>query len=95
MSPCCKAYLRPHIVWFGETPLHLVRIEALLTDADLFVSIGTSGQVYPAAGFLEVAKLHGAHTVCLNKEKIPQGRFIDEFIEGAATVKVPEFLASL
>jgi NAD-dependent deacetylase len=95
LSPCCRAQMRPHIVWFGEMPLHLTKIENLLAEADLFISIGTSGQVYPAAGFLQVAKLHGARTVCINKEAIPQSEFIDKFIEGLASVKVPEFLASL
>ena len=91
LSPCCKAPLRPHIVWFGEVPLYMDKIEKLLSKADLFVSIGTSGQVYPAAGFLQVAKLHGAKTVCINKEGIPQSEMIDLFIEGKAIDKVPEF----
>jgi NAD-dependent deacetylase len=89
-SPCCRSPLRPHIVWFGEIPLHMTKIDNLLASADLFVSIGTSGQVYPAAGFLQLSKVSGAHTVCINKESVPQSQWIDEFIEGNATIKVPE-----
>ena len=95
LSPCCHVFLRPKIVWFGETPLHMVKIENLLLETDLFVSIGTSGQVYPAAGFLQKAKISGAMTVCINKERLPQNEFVDQFIEGAATVRVPEFFANL
>ena len=91
LSPCCKAEIRPHIVWFGEIPLQMSKIEKLLHEADLFVSIGTSGSVYPAAGFLQTAKSHGARTVCINIEEIPQSKWIDEFIQGPASVKVPEF----
>lgn len=95
LSPCCKAPIRPHIVWFGEIPLHMNKIDHLLEECDLFVSIGTSGQVYPAAGFLQLAKMNGAKTVCINKEDVPQTQFIDQFIEGMASVKVPEFFKNL
>lgn len=95
LSPCCKSPVRPHIVWFGEIPLHMERIEPLLKQAEIFVTIGTSGSVYPAAGFLEIAKLSGAKTICINKEVIPQSRFIDEFIEGTAGVSVTNFLKNL
>lgn len=95
VSPCCKEPIRPHIVWFGEVPLHMDKIIRILERAQVFVTIGTSGVVYPAAGFLELAKSHGAHTVCINREMIPQGHHIDEFIQGLAGEKVPEFLKSL
>lgn len=91
LSPCCKAPVRPHIVWFGEVPLHMERIVKVISNCDLFVSIGTSGLVYPAAGFLQTAKMSGAQTVCINKESIPQAQWIDEIILGNATEKVPEF----
>lgn len=91
LSPCCKAPIRPHIVWFGEIPLHMGKIDKLLQEADLFVSIGTSGVVYPAAGFLQIAKTSGATTVCINKEESPHSKWIDEFIQGSASVKVTEF----
>lgn len=95
VSPCCKEPIRPHIVWFGEIPMYMEKIIPLLERADIFVTIGTSGVVYPAAGFLELAKRKGAHTVCINREAIPQSAMIDEFIQGSAGEKVPEFLRSL
>ncbi len=91
LSPCCQELMRPHIVWFGEVPLSMERIEAELSTCDLFVSIGTSGQVYPAAGFLQFAKNCGATTVILNKEGIPQNRYVDLEILGNAKDIVPEF----
>lgn len=95
ISPCCKESIRPHIVWFGEIPMYMEKIIPLLQKADIFVTIGTSGVVYPAAGFLETAKRNGAHTVCINREPIPQNQFIDEFIQGSAGIEVPEFLKKL
>lgn len=91
LSPCCKAPIRPHIVWFGEIPLHMSKIDKLLREADLFVSIGTSGVVYPAAGFLQIAKIAGARTVSINMEASPHSDWVDEFIQGPASVKVSEF----
>ncbi|MFL5783950.1 MAG: NAD-dependent deacylase [Bacteriovoracaceae bacterium] len=91
LSPCCQRLLRPHIVWFGEIPLHMEEIEKKLSVCDLFVSIGTSGQVYPAAGFLQFAKSIGATTVVLNKEGIPQSPYVDHEILGNAKDIVPEF----
>jgi len=90
LSPCCKAPMRPHIVWFGEIPLQMNKIQHVLEAADVFVSIGTSGQVYPAAGFIQLSKVHGAHTVCINKEIIPQNKWIDDFFEGNAIEMVPK-----
>ena len=58
--------LRPDVVWFGEIPYELDRIFAALEAADLFVSIGTSGAVYPAAGFVQAAAAYGARTLELN-----------------------------
>lgn len=91
LSPCCQKPLRPHIVWFGEMPLYMDRIERELSQCDLFVSIGTSGQVYPAAGFLQVAKSMGAKTVILNKEGIPHTSLADLEILGNAKEIVPDF----
>lgn len=92
VSPCCKEPLRPHIVWFGEVPMLMERIYPLLTKTDYFLTIGTSGVVYPAAGFLELAKSQGAETVCINRDPIPQSMYIDEFLQGQATLMVPEYL---
>lgn len=89
---CCKqpGNLRPHVVWFGEMPLDMFRIEQALMRCDLFVSIGTSGNVYPAAGFYQLASRAGAHTLELNLE--PTASQFDEHRYGAATQLVPEFV---
>lgn len=87
--------LRPHIVWFGEMPFDMDRIEQALADCDLFLSIGTSGNVYPAAGFVSAAKRAGAHTVELNLEPSLGHGLFDEKILGTATQVVPEFVAKL
>ena len=87
--------LRPHIVWFGEMPLQMPRIETALARCDLFVSIGTSGSVWPAAGFVETAARAGARTVELNLEpSLGRSRF-DEGRYGPATEVVPEFFGAL
>ena len=94
--PCCAAAgrLRPHVVWFGEMPLDMDRIEAALDRCGLFVSIGTSGNVYPAAGF--VSQVRGrARTVELNLEPSEGSALFDEAIHGAATRVVPAFVARL
>jgi len=87
--------MRPHIVWFGEMPLHMDRIEAALARCDLFVSIGTSGTVYPAAGFVQLARMAGARTVEINLEPGMGAGAFDERIYGPATETVPAFLAGL
>jgi NAD-dependent deacetylase len=86
--------MRPHVVWFGEMPLHMQAIDSALQGCDIFVSIGTSGQVYPAAGFVaEVA--HRARTVELNLEPSAGTRLFDEARHGLATEIVPAFVQSL
>ncbi|NJC41475.1 NAD-dependent deacetylase [Brevundimonas alba] len=90
-----KGRLRPHIVWFGEWPLRMDRIEAALAACDLFVSIGTSGAVYPAAGFVQLANHAGARTVELNLEPSLGSRFFDDARYGPATEIVPAFFAGL
>lgn len=87
--------LRPHIVWFGEMPLAMERIEAALSDCDLFVSIGTSGAVYPAAGFVQLARMAGARTVEINLEPTQGARLFDEGVYGPATEAVRAFFADL
>ena len=87
---CGAAATRPDIVWFGEMPYHMDRIEAALSTCALFVSIGTSGEVYPAAGFVEAARAAGAHTLELNLEA-SGGRF-HEVREGPATQVVPAWV---
>ena len=87
--------MRPHIVWFGEMPLQMERIEAALEQCDLFVSIGTSGAVYPAAGFVQLARMAGARTVEINLEPTQGARLFDEGVYGPATEAVPGFFADL
>ncbi|MFC0634300.1 NAD-dependent deacylase [Brevundimonas balnearis] len=87
--------LRPHIVWFGETPLEMDRIEAALQACDLFLSIGTSGAVYPAAGFVQAARFAGARTVEINLEPTTGRRLFVEGVYGPATETVPAFLDTL
>ncbi|MGK0441514.1 MAG: NAD-dependent deacetylase [Pseudohongiellaceae bacterium] len=94
---CCQQVgnLRPHIVWFGEIPLYMDEIEQALSRCDLFVSIGTSGNVYPAAGFFQIAKQFGAHTVELNLEASKLGSHFDEQHYGLATQVLPEYISQL
>jgi len=93
----CKTtgQMRVDVVWFGEMPYHMDRIDAALASCDLFVSIGTSGNVYPAAGFVEQASLAGAHTVELNLEPSEGYSLFDEAIYGRASEIVPLFVERL
>ncbi|WP_245932431.1 Sir2 family NAD+-dependent deacetylase [Isoalcanivorax indicus] len=90
-----RGCLRPHVVWFGEMPLQMERIYEALARCTLFVSIGTSGNVYPAAGFVEVANQAGAHTLELNLEASRVRSAFREHREGLASVLVPEWVESL
>ena len=94
---CCQfpAALRPHVVWFGEMPLGMDEIYSALADADIFIAIGTSGHVYPAAGFVHEARLHGAHTVELNLEPSQVGSEFAEKHYGLASEVVPAFIDKL
>ncbi len=87
--------LRPHVVWFGEMPLEMERIGAVLAACDLFVSVGTSGNVHPAAGFVAEANAAGARTVELNLEPSLGRSHFAEGRYGKATEIVPEFVAAL
>jgi NAD-dependent deacetylase len=93
-SPACPACgaigaLRPDIVFFGEIPYAMEPIEAALVQADLFVSIGTSGAVYPAAGFVRLAAAAGARTLELNIDPSITSASFDEMRTGAAGTLVP------
>ncbi|MGB1091676.1 MAG: Sir2 family NAD+-dependent deacetylase [Oceanobacter sp.] len=94
---CCQntRTLRPHIVWFGEMPLYMEEIYEALETCDLFISIGTSGHVYPAAGFVQIANQCGAHTVEINLEPSNVHGDFAEHIQGPAGTQVPEFLRGL
>jgi len=86
--------LRPHIVWFGEMPLYMDDIMSTLMQCDLFISIGTSGTVYPAAGFVEIANQAGAQTVELNLESSDQNCQFKESFHGPASTIVPDFFSN-
>lgn len=91
--PVCQApSLRPDVVWFGEMPYEMGRIYAALETCDLFVSIGTSGAVYPAAGFVQEARGAGAQCLELNLERSEGSRFFHETRLGPASVLVPEWV---
>jgi NAD-dependent deacetylase len=92
--PVCASpgSLRPDVVWFGEMPHHMDRIYDALGKADLFISIGTSGNVYPAAGFVAEASRGGAHTVELNLEPSEGYDLFAEAVHGRATDVVPAFV---
>lgn len=92
---CCQlpSTLRPHIVWFSEMPFHLNKIEDHLGEADLFLSIGTSGVVYPAAMFVEIAKQEeGCLTVEINLEQGAHAHAFDHSLYGKASEHVPLFV---
>lgn len=94
ICPACSeaAGVRPDIVWFGEMPYQMERIAGLVQACDLFVSIGTSGAVYPAAGLVALARRAGAHTVELNLEPSDGVSHFHEAIHGKATEIVPAFV---
>lgn len=88
--------LRPHVVWFGEMPLEMDRIEAALATCGLFMSIGTSGNVYPAAGFVELVRHFGqGHTVELNLEPSEGATAFAETVYGPASEIVPAYVQRL
>lgn len=94
--PACGAYaLRPDVVWFGEMPYDLDLISDAIGTAELFVSIGTSGAVYPAAGFVRQAAAGGARTLELNLEPSAVTPYFDEARHGPASVLVPEWVSQL
>ncbi len=94
--PACAApALRPDIVFFGEMPYAMERIEAALAACDLFVSVGTSGAVYPAAGFVQTARHHGAATLELNLEPSAGSIWFDDSRMGAASVLVPDWVGEV
>jgi NAD-dependent deacetylase len=96
-GPACPACgepgLRPDVVWFGEMPYRLEEALAAVTEAEVFAAIGTSGVVYPAAGFVRMA--YAARTVEINLERTESSEFFDEVRLGPASVVVPEWVDSL
>ncbi len=88
----CGAAMRPHVVWFGEEPLEMEAIYGALEDSDLFVAIGTSGSVYPAAGFVSEARRLGVRTCEINLEPSDNARAFDERRYGPASEAVPAWV---
>ncbi len=99
ICPHCKysGYMRPYIVWFGETPLYMDIIEQKLLECDIFASIGTSGHVYPAAGFVDFVRRHNpsAHNIELNKEASQNNYLFHETRYGNAGEIVPIWVNEL
>jgi NAD-dependent deacetylase len=92
---CGERALRPDVVWFGEMPYRMDEIYAALRAADLFVSIGTSGAVYPAAGFVRDARQLGARTLELNLERSEGSAWFEESRLGPASALVPEWVGEM
>jgi NAD-dependent deacetylase len=97
ICPACQVagQVRPDIVWFGEMPYEMERIDEALRSADLFVSIGTSGAVYPAAGFVQTARYCAARTLEINLEPSQGSIFFDERRYGPAGVEVPTWVGEV
>ncbi len=89
---CHETELRPDVVWFGEIPYGMDLIQMQLQRADLFVSIGTSGAVYPAAGFVQYAAGHGARTLELNLQPSEGTSYFHESRHGPAGLLVPQWV---
>jgi len=89
-----QGYLRPHVVWFGEVPYGLDRIERAAMDADVFIAIGTSGLVYPAAGIVRSTK-PTCRKIEINLGDTPASDAFDECRRGAASVEVPKLLREI
>ena len=98
-TPCpeCRqrGTLRPHIVWFGEMPFHMGRIATAIAGCDIFAAVGTSGLVYPAAGFASMARDHGAHCLEFNLEATAGKSVFHEHRLGPAGTTVPAWVAEL
>lgn len=91
----CGGMARPDVVWFGEVPYHMDRVGAALMSADLFVAIGTSGVVYPAAGFVRIAREAGADTLELNLEASERASDFARSQFGPATQVVPDWVSDV
>ena len=93
---CCAepSRMRPDIVWFGEMPMHMEEIYAAVESCDLFIVVGSSGHVYPAAGMVNIARSIGAHTILVNYEMPVNGYDFDEVHLGKAGEILPELVES-
>jgi NAD-dependent deacetylase len=94
--PHCGGVIRPGVVWFGESlDPAIVDLATEAADCDVFITAGTSAIVYPAAGFLELAKRHGAYTVEINPETTPATSTVDLALQGGAEVVLPRIAEDL
>ena len=84
--------MRPDIVWFGEMPMGMDVIQGKVEECDVFITIGSSGHVYPAAGLVNLANSHGAHTILVNFELPINGRDFDEVHIGKAGEILPDLV---
>jgi len=91
----CGGAQRPHIVWFGEMPFFMDEIYSAVGSADLFVSIGTSGNVYPAAGLVQIAKEFSIQTIEFNLDESQNTTAFDESVRGKAGETIPAWVESL
>jgi len=94
-SECGGVRVRPDIVWFGEMPHHMDEIQEALAAADLFVAVGTSGHVYPAAGFVRMAAMAGAETLEINLEPSLVASDFDHSIHGKGSEVMPAWVDDL
>ena len=90
---CTNTMMRPHIVWFHEMPMQMAEIENALNQCDVFIAIGTSGHVYPAAGFLASAKQQGSYCIGINLDAPLNYDLFDEFHQGKAGEILPDLIA--
>jgi len=98
ICPCCenRGFMRPHIVWFNEMPLKMDIIQSYLNQCDLFISIGTSGAIYPAATFVQMAKLHKpCHTIEVNVTQTEISNYFDDIRIGKASIEVPKLVEEI
>ncbi len=93
--PACAAAVRPHIVWFGETPLDLEDIYRQLERATILLVVGTSGSVYPAAGFVDIANRRGIRTVYVGPEEPRNAAAFDHVLLGTAVEVLPTLWPAL
>ena len=90
---CSNTMMRPHIVWFHEMPMQMAEIENALNQCDVFIAIGTSGHVYPAAGFLASAKQQGSYCIGINLDAPLNYELFDEFHQGKAGEILPDLVS--
>ncbi len=97
VCPQCSVagMMKPNIVFFGENLLYMDKVERILASCDLFISVGTSGVVFPAAAFVQTAKLYGAETYEFNLEKTSNNFYFDHHIFGKAGETLPPFIDEL